>query len=66
VSDRLLVYEGYSPKGIPFTYQDTGVCFYCRAAKNRRRKAQGNIHGLSAVKELLWELNKRKGGEDAA
>lgn len=37
-------------------YQDSGKCIYCRHAK--RPSAQ--VHGMSALKELLWSMNRRK------
>ena len=58
VGDRLLPYEGYSPKGVPFTYRRNGKCMSCRHARPVRLD-KAAPKAAAALTAWLIEVNSR-------
>jgi hypothetical protein len=56
-SDRLLVYEGSSPK--PFTYQASDECMVCRHGGTRGTLSKAPVVGR-ALKAWLIKVNARE------
>ena len=60
LADRLLIYEGYTPRGMMFTFKRDPMCLSCRTGKKAKVRVENSGLAGEALTQWLIGENERR------